>query len=106
MPASLCGPISHDIAIVSLLYPIRRRVNREVQTVNREAGKKGGCRDRCQEGPEEGAQTVNQRHKWHTNRELGRGGLNREVQTANWALSTSKIPGFQFTMCTSWFMPP
>ena len=33
----------------------QRRVNREVQTVNWEAGKEGGCRDRCQEGPEKGA---------------------------------------------------
>ena len=31
------------------------RVNREVQTVNWEADKEGGCRERCQEGPEKGA---------------------------------------------------
>ena len=35
-----------------------------------------------------------------------REGLNREVQTVNWALSASKIPVFQFTVCTSWFARP
>ena len=32
----------------------QRRVKREVQTVNWEAGKEGGCRDRRQERPEKG----------------------------------------------------
>ena len=35
-----------------------------------------------------------------------REGLNSEVQTVNQAFSTSKIPVFQFTMCTSSFAPP
>ena len=35
-----------------------------------------------------------------------REGLNREVQTVNLALFTSKIPVFQFTVCTSWFARP
>ena len=35
-----------------------------------------------------------------------REGLNREVQTVNKALSTQKIPVFEFTMCTSWFARP
>ena len=35
-----------------------------------------------------------------------REGLNREVQTVNYALSASKIPMFQLTICTSWFPRP
>ena len=35
-----------------------------------------------------------------------REGLNREVQTVKEALSTPKIPVFQFTICTSWFARP
>ena len=35
-----------------------------------------------------------------------REGLNREVQTVNLALLTSKIAVFQFTVCTSWFARP
>ena len=38
----------------------RERVKLEVQTMN---WQRRGCRDRCQEGPENGAQTVNSRQK-------------------------------------------
>ena len=54
---------------------VRGRVNREVQTVNWEAGKEGGCRDRCQERPEKqkAHKPWIRRKKRRTNRELGRG---------------------------------
>ena len=60
----------------------RGRVNREVQTVNWEAGKEGGCRDRCQEGPEKG--TINREFKAKMEHKPWiREGLHREVQTVN-----------------------
>ena len=80
-------------------------VNCEVQTMSWEAGKEGAVETGVKRGlrkahkprieGKNSAQTVNFRE-----------GLNREVQTVNWALWASKIRVFQFRMCTSWFAPP
>ena len=68
----------------------RGRVNCEVQTVNWEAGKERGCWDKCQEQRHINRELEAKQHKPWT-----REGLNREVQTVNQALSTSKIPGLR-----------
>ena len=48
---------------------------RKPWSANRElrGWQRGGCQDRCQEGPAKGAKTVNLSRQWCTNRELGRG---------------------------------
>ena len=51
----------------------RSNVNREVQTVNREADKEGAVETGVKRGLKREHETVNSRQKWCTNRELGRG---------------------------------
>ena len=51
----------------------RGRVNREVQTMNWEADKEGGCRDRCREWPAKAPKPWIRSKKNCTSRKLGRG---------------------------------
>ena len=82
----------------------RGRINREVQTVNWEAGKKGAVETGVKRGLKKAHKPWIRGKKAH--KPWIREGLNREVQTVNLALSASKIPVFQFTVCTSWFARP
>ena len=82
----------------------RGRVNRDVQLCTERLAKKGLPR-----------QVSRPACKRRRNRELEekiahkpciRERLNREVRTVNLALSASKVPVFQFTVCTSLFARP
>ena len=84
----------HKISKKCLIFN-RGRVNREVQTVNWEAGKKGLSRQVSRAASKRRINRELEAKKRRTNRELGRD-----------SLSASKIPVFQFTVCTSWFARP